>query len=211
MASREPRRQPILEATIRAVGRKGYEATSVADVVAEAGASRATFYKYFDDKRDCFLAAYEVAVGRVLEVAVDGCERSLPWPQPVREGLAAVIDLFAADPALARVALVEGPAAGDEARRRHWAAIRELSRLADQGRGPRPRLPANTALMAVSGVAALIFDELREGHAAELSRRLPELEFALLVPFLGPKAAAAFGARSGRARKLSALQAGSYL
>lgn len=44
--------------------------------------------------------------------------------------------------------------------------------------------------MAVSGVATLISDELRAGTATELVRMQPELEFALLVPFLGPRAAA---------------------
>jgi AcrR family transcriptional regulator len=191
MTSREPRRQPILEAMIRVVGRKGYSATSVADVVAEAHASRATFYKYFDDKRDCFLAAYELATERILAAALAGCDGGGPWPASARAGLAAIIDLLAGDPALARTAVVEVAAAGDEARRRHWAALGRLARLLDEGRRPRrPRLPPNTALMTVSGVAALIFDELRAGRAADLPRLLPEFEFALLVPFIGPRAAA---------------------
>jgi AcrR family transcriptional regulator len=194
MASRETRRQAILETMIRVVGRKGYQATSVADVVAAARASRATFYKYFDDKRDCFLAAYELAVERVLAAARGGCaDCAGPWPAPARGGLAAVVELFARDPELARTAMIEAAAAGDEARRRHWAAIDGLARLLDEARRPprRPRLPPNTAVMAVSGVAALIFDELRAGRASELPRLLPELEFALLVPFVGPRAASA--------------------
>jgi AcrR family transcriptional regulator len=175
---------------VRVVGRKGYQAASVGDVVTEASASRATFYKYFDDKHDCFLAAYELAVERVLSAALAGCDRTRPWPEPARGGLAAIVDLFADEPALARTAVVEVAAAGDEARRRHSAALGRLARLLDEGRRPRrPRLPPNTALMAVSGVAALIFDELRAGRAAELPRLLPELEFALLVPFIGPHAA----------------------
>ena len=52
---------------IRVVGRKGYKETSVADVIEEAGTSRTTFYKYFDDKHDCFLAAYEMLVERVFD------------------------------------------------------------------------------------------------------------------------------------------------
>jgi AcrR family transcriptional regulator len=187
MASKELRRQPILEAMIRVVGRRGYQAASVGDVVAEASASRATFYKYFDGKRDCFLAAYELAAERVLAATIEGCDRAGPWPESARAALAAVVDLFAGDPELARTAVVEVAAAGDEARRRHWAALDRLARLLDEGR--RPRLPPNTAPMAVSGVAALIFDELRAGRAAELPALLPELEFALLVPFVGPQAA----------------------
>ena len=203
MTSREPRRQPILEAMIRVAGRKGYQAASVADVVAAARASRATFYKYFADKRDCFLAAHELAIERILAVAREACDPALSWPLTARSGLAAIVDLFAREPALARTAVVEAAAAGDEARQRHWAAIGRLARMLDEGRpADQPQLPPNTALMAVSGVAALVFDQLRAGRAADLPRLLPELEFALLVPFVGPRAAAD-GARGDAAQPRS--------
>jgi AcrR family transcriptional regulator len=192
MAAGELRRQPILEAMIRVAGSKGYRATSVADVVADAHASRATFYKYFDDKRDCFLAAYELAVERILAAAQAACDPMRPWQERARSGLAAGVDLCARHPTLAGVAVVEVAAAGDEARRRHWAAIGRFARLLEDGREKalQPPLPPNTALMAISGVVGLIFDELRAGRAAELPHLLPDLEFALLVPFVGPRAAA---------------------
>ena len=185
------RRQPILEAMISVAGRKGYQATSVADVIAEARASRATFYKYFDDKHDCFLAAYDIAVEEILAAAQAGCAAQHSWPARALAGLAAVVDLFSEDPTLARTVVVEGAAAGSEAQRRRLAAIGSLAGLLEEGsatwRGPQ--LPDNTALMAVSGVVGLIFDELQADRAATLRRLLPELEFAMLVPFVGPQAA----------------------
>ncbi len=196
MASTEPRRQPILEALIRVVGRKGYQATSVADVIAEAHASRSTFYKYFADKRDGFLAAYELALERVFVAALTGADSEGPWPAAAKEGLAAVVDLFAHDPALARTAVVEFAAAGDEARKQHREALGRLAYLLEKGRPPlQAPLPPSTALMTVSGVAALIADELRAGRGAELPRFLPELEFAMLVPFVGPRAAVGWAGR----------------
>jgi AcrR family transcriptional regulator len=191
MTASESRRQPILEAMIRVAGDKGYRATSVAAVVADAHTSRATFYKYFEDKHDCFLAAYDVAVERVLTAARAGCDREQPWQERALAGLAAVVDLFVDDPALARTAVVEGAAAGSEAQRRRLSAIASLADRLEggyEGRGG-PRLPANTALMAVSGVAGLIFDELQAGRTGTLPHLLPELEFAMLVPFVGPRAA----------------------
>lgn len=194
MESTKPRRQPIIEATIRVVGRKGYQAATVADVIAEAHASRATFYKYFDNKHDSFLAAYEHATEQILAKALEGCSRAPSWPESARAGLAAVVQLFADDPALGRTAVVEVAAAGDETRRQHWAALGRFARLLDEGRRPRrPRLPPNTALMAVSGVVALISDELRAGRADALPLLLPELEFAMLVPLVGPRAAGRLG------------------
>ncbi len=191
MAGGELRRQAILEAMIRVAGDKGYQATSVADVLVEAGASRTTFYKHFDDKHDCFLAAYELVVERVLAAAVAGCAEREDWPAAALDGLAAVVELFVREPELARTAVVEAAVAGVRARRRQGAAIDSLARLLDEGWGPRrrPQLPASTALMAVSGVVGLMFDRLQAGRADELPQLLPELEFALLVPFVGPRAA----------------------
>jgi len=188
------RRGEIVEAMIRVVGDKGYLATSVADVIAEANVSRTTFYKHFADKRACFLEAFDLAVERILGAAETACESGHRWRDRVRNALEAVVDLFAAEPALARTAIVEVSAAGAEARRRHSAALGRLGRLLDPGKAGRQvddlELPPNTGLMAVGAVAGLILDELRAGRMADLRRILPDLEFALLVPYLGPRVAA---------------------
>lgn len=188
------RRDEIVEAMIRVAGDKGYLATSVADVIAEANVSRTTFYKHFEDKRACFLEAYDLAVERILGSAEAACAGGHRWRDRVRGALEAVVNLFAAEPALARMAIVQVSAAGAEARRRHSAAIGRLGRLLDPDEAGRLRsgleLPPNTGLMAVGAVAGLILDELRAGRVADLPRILPDLEFALLVPYLGPREAA---------------------
>ncbi len=45
--------------------------------------------------------------------------------------------------------------------------------------------------MSAGAVSGLIFDELLAGRAAELPARLPDLLFAMLVPYVGPQVAAA--------------------
>ena len=81
MASTETRRQLILEAMVRVVGRQGYKATSVADVIAEADVSRTTFYKHFEDKHECFLAAYDMVIERVFAEVIDTATASKTgWP-----------------------------------------------------------------------------------------------------------------------------------
>jgi AcrR family transcriptional regulator len=192
-------RQRILESMIVAVGRKGYRATTVGDAIAEAGASRATFYKHFADKHDCFLVAYELVADRVLAAVEAECDAEHPWLERVHAGLGSLVHLLAADPSLARVAVVEAVVAGAEVRRRQLAAIERFAELLETGRTsvtdgegagarvPRDRLPANTGLMATSAVAGLLFDEIQAGRASNLPQRLPDLLFALLVPYLGPR------------------------
>jgi AcrR family transcriptional regulator len=191
MASTETRREAILKAMVRAVGRKGYKATSVADVIEEAETSRSTFYKYFDDKQDCFLAAYDMAVERVVDEVVASCERGEDWLDRVRNGLSTIVELFALDPELARTVIVEVEAAGADARQRHWQALTRFTDLLEEGKevaGGR-ELPENIALMAAGAVSGLIFDELLTGRAERLPKLLPDLLFALLVPYIGPGSA----------------------
>jgi len=192
MAVDGSRREAILEAMIRVVGGKGYASTSVADVLTDAGSSRATFYKHFDDKLDCFLAALQVAAERILAAATGACDGEEGWQERARGGLIAVVELFAAQPELARATVVEAAIAGADARQRYWTTAGRLAQLLeDHGQAPnQAELPSSTGLMAVAAVAGLIFDELKEGTAADLPHLLPELEFALLVPYLGPRAAA---------------------
>jgi AcrR family transcriptional regulator len=212
------RREAILEAMIRVAGAKGYTAASVADVIAEAGASRTTFYKHFADKRDCFLAAYDLGAGRIVGAAAAGCARGRSWEEQADGGLTAVVELLGRDTALARTALVEIVVAGAGGRRHLQATISRLAELLEAGRKAPPAdgrpetgrnaptadnrletdskapptagLPKNAALMAVGAVAGLIFDCLQDAKATDLPALLPELRFALLVPYIGPRAAA---------------------
>lgn len=193
MAGSETRRQLILEAMVRVVGRKGYKATSVADVIEEADVSRTTFYKHFEDKHECFLAAYDLAVERVLDAVVAKCDAEQPWLERMRIGLGTVVELFALDPELARTAIVEVAAAGADARQRHWNAVAKFTEFLAEGEqlaGDR-ELPENIALMAAGAVSGLIFDELLTGRAERLPELLPDLLFAMLVPYIGPSAATA--------------------
>jgi len=192
MATTEPRRDLILAAMIRVVGANGYKATSVADVIEEAGTSRTTFYKHFDDKHDCFLAAYDMLVERVFGEVLSSCNGSEAWLDRMRGGLATIVELFALDPQLARTAVVEVAAAGAEARQRHWNAVARFTEFLDDGRelaGGR-ELPENIALMSAGAVSGLIFDEVLAGRAERLPAMLPDLLFAMLVPYIGPRAAA---------------------
>jgi AcrR family transcriptional regulator len=176
---------------IRVVGSKGYKETSVADVIEETPTSRTTFYKYFEDKHDCFLAAYDMLVEQVFAEVIANCDGTEPWLQRVETGLSTIVKLFALDPQLARTAVVEVAAAGADARQRHWNAVSRFTAYLDDGRELAGReLPENISLMSAGAVSGLIFDELLAGRAAQLQAMLPDLLFAMLVPYIGPRAAA---------------------
>jgi len=166
---------------------------TVADLTKEAGVSRTTFYELYEDKEACFLAAYDNAVEVLVRRVIAAYEAEQSWPKRAVAGLAALLEVLAEEPALARLSLVDIGNAGPLAQRRYRAAIQRLTPLFDEGRdyasGGR-NLPANTSRMAIGGVTGLISDELVAGRAEQLPGLLSDVLFATLVPYIGPDAAA---------------------
>ncbi len=186
-------RERLLEATMRIVAEKGYAATTVTDLTREAGISRTTFYQLFEDKEACFLAAYDAAVDGLVRRITAAYEAEERWPDRARAGLRTLLEALAADPAQARLALVDVAAAGPAAQRRFRAAVQRLTPFLDEGRDYAPggrALPANASRMAAGAVVGLISDELVAGRSDKLPGLLSDLLFATLVAYLGPDAAA---------------------
>jgi AcrR family transcriptional regulator len=186
-------RDRLLDAAVRVVAAKGYGAMTIGDLTKEAGVSRTTFYELFEDKEACFLAAYDNAVEALVRRVVAAYESGGDWPERAAAGLAALLAALAAEPALARLSLVDIGGAGPAAQRRYRAAIQRLTPLFEEGRDFAPGgrgLPANTSRMAIGGVTGLISDELLAGHAEQLPGLLSDVLFATLVPYIGPDAAA---------------------
>ncbi|HXV06221.1 MAG TPA: TetR/AcrR family transcriptional regulator [Solirubrobacterales bacterium] len=187
-------REQLLEAMVRVAAEKGYEAATVSDVVELAGVSRATFYENFEGKEDCFLEAYDAVIDVLVAHVTTAFESATgePWPRRIAVGLGALVELLAAEADIARMAMVEVTAAGDDARERYRAALARFTPFLEEGRtysGQGDALPADTARFAVGGATSMIFDEIRAGRGPELQRVLPDLVFAVLMPYLGPEAA----------------------
>jgi AcrR family transcriptional regulator len=187
-------RERLLEAMLRVAAAKGYEATTVDDVIEVAGVSRETFGEMFEDKAACFLEAYDAVfdvlvahVTAAFEAAVDE-----PWPERIAAGLRALVELLATEADIARLSMVEVTAAGDDARTRYRAALARFTPFLEEGREyskQSEELPADTARFAIGGATSMIFDEIRAGRGPELVRILPDLVFAVLMPYLGPEEA----------------------
>src|SRR4051812_38327284 len=59
-------RERILAGMVVAANRDGYSGASVSAVIGEAGVSRPTFYEYFEDRDDCFVACVVDVQERLL-------------------------------------------------------------------------------------------------------------------------------------------------
>jgi AcrR family transcriptional regulator len=89
-AHRAARRQQILDAGRACFMRNGFHATSMQDVIAEAGLSVGAFYRYFRSKDELIEAIAEQTVGRILRVISPVAERQ-PVPA-LPEAIALIIE-----------------------------------------------------------------------------------------------------------------------
>src|SRR3954467_11229196 len=114
----EWQRARMLDGMARAVADKGYARVTVADVVSIAGVSRRTFYEQFDDKEDCFLAAYRTGsalVGRDLLAALGEMPQESTWQDLLRAGMERYAAVLAADAGFARALIIDVLGAGPKA------------------------------------------------------------------------------------------------
>ncbi|WP_433757951.1 TetR/AcrR family transcriptional regulator [Nocardia sp. CA-135398] len=164
-------RERILSAMAEAMVENGYVGTSVAAILKRAGVSRETFYEQFRSKEDCFEAAYERAVELLIANvanAISGDARDSANPaDPDRMGriLEAYFDGLIAEPAYARLYLVEVYAVGSKAVARR-AQLQEsfVSMIADvlDARTDQQRFACQTLAAAVSAMvtARIAVDDL---------------------------------------------------
>jgi AcrR family transcriptional regulator len=186
-------RERLLAAVVQVTAERGYEGTTVADILGEAGVGRESFYELFEDRRGCVLAAHALLVDDLEETVRSAYEGPGEWVERARAALAATLDWFASDPPAARFTLIEVGAVGPEFRLRFEDAFTRFVALVEAGVPddvPRPE-PLSGASLAVGAALARTYREVAIGRAADLGALLPELTYELLVPFLGEAAARA--------------------
>jgi AcrR family transcriptional regulator len=184
-------RERLLAAAARATAARGYEATTVAAILAEAGVGRETFYQLFEDRRDCVLAAHQVLLDDLIERVRVAYAGPGAWVARCRATIAALLDWFAADPAAGRFLLLELAAVGPEFHERFEAGFDRFVAVIDSGLDPDlpepDPLPATS--LAVGAAISRVYGEVAAGRTEDLPTLAPRLTYEVLVPFLGEAAA----------------------
>jgi AcrR family transcriptional regulator len=200
---RASQRERIVRAMLECVGRDGYEATTVPQVVATARVSRNAFYEFFEDKADCFIAVCDETAQELLGELVELVSEP-DWIQAMWRGTRRYLRWWQERPMLSRAYLLSLPAAGERAvaqRERQYAAFRTM--FADLGRRARaeqPELPPLGALVPrvlVLVITELVAEEVRAGRTALLTELTDDIAL-LAIRLLSDEATSQRAAASHR-------------
>jgi AcrR family transcriptional regulator/DNA-binding MarR family transcriptional regulator len=185
-------RSRMLAAAVEAVEEVGYARMTVAQVIGRARVSRKTFYDVFIDREDCFLAAFEQALGQARLIAEEAYADESSWREGVRAALARLLMFMDEEPGLARLCVVEALGAGERVLERRGKALDELAEIIDRGRaatnGTREP-PEVTAEGVVGAIFAVLHTRVLESGGPPLTDLLGSLMSMIVLPYLGTRAA----------------------
>jgi len=185
-------RERLIAGLATAVAEKGYRAVTITDITKEARVSRRVFYENFEGKEECFLAAFEVVVGHIRELAAEAIAGVADWPHRAIAAARAVLAFFAEEPDLARLCLVEPQAAGPAVAARFHEAVHEVTPYLEQGRAEREverELPPTTEESTIGALVMLASRKVAAGEAKRLEELLPDFTEFILSPYLGAEEA----------------------
>ncbi len=181
-------RDRLLDSMAQACAEKRYAEVSVADIVSRARVSRSTFYEIFPDKEACFLAAYDAILGRFVTEVIKACQDpELTWPEQIERGIATSLSFLAAEPAFARMCIVDMFSAGPSALERYLSAVRLIAAFVDGGRQMMPdreNVPQSISSMVVGGAAVVIRAEIVDDRTEYLPNVGPDLLYSILIPYM---------------------------
>jgi AcrR family transcriptional regulator len=194
-------RAEILEAYTVLFAERGYAEATLAETAERVGVPLAEVRAHFADEEACALAAENAALAEVVLAVSRTYQPDRPEIDSVIAGIAAILELMAAQPGLAYIGFIGARQMAPESVRSIHQTGREmvgamLERGWDySGSGPRP---AGVARAMLGGAEALVRREVAAGRAERLPALLPDCVYIATVPFVGQDAALRLAAQARR-------------
>jgi AcrR family transcriptional regulator len=181
-------RDRLTAGIIAVVAERGYQDSTVTQICAAAGVSRRTFYSYFSSKEECYGYAFDLIGDFIVQAMRSAGNEGEPWPHLVQARLAALIEIFAANPDLVQFTVVVPLRAGESISGRHRLALERILAALTEGKDEaeqvrEPSVGVQHAL--VGGVMSLIARRVESGGGKGLPDLLPDLVELFLTPYLG--------------------------
>ena len=188
----EHQRTRVVGAAIDVFAEKGYPGTTVDDLVNAARVGVGSFYALFGGKEECLVATYESVTAQARAEILAVAAPMPNWGTQVAVGLRVLLKWVQANPAAARIALIEIQTAGPIALRAYEETLDVIGDFLKRGREAaefgRP-LPERLEQTTVNGIAWLLHRRLSMGEGASLDPLFDELGELILEPYLGEEGA----------------------
>jgi len=184
-------RARMLSAMFDVATEKGAANVSVAHVVERSGVSRRTFYEAFSDREDCFLAAFEQALGFASARVLPAYRAGKAWRERIRAALIAFLSFLDDEPVIGRLLVAESFGGGPRTLKRRARLLTQITKVVDEGRNePKAASPAPlTAEGVVGGALSVIHTRLLEPGHAPLVELTNPLMSMIVLPYMGSAAA----------------------
>jgi AcrR family transcriptional regulator len=196
-------RERIVDATAAIVAEKGLANLTIPEIARRANVSHQTFYEMYPTKHDAFLGTQKVGLHQALRVTVEAYEENKEdWPRGVAAGLRALLGYLASEPAHAHLILVDTFAASPEAIEIRDTSIHAFAAYlqpgyhytskngATAGTPPADAVPGVAPEAIAGGIWQVLNYYIEDERTVELPAVAPQLIYAALTPFIGPKEAA---------------------
>jgi AcrR family transcriptional regulator len=181
-------RERILLAMTELAAERGYRKTTIEAIAKTARVALGTFYEHFDDKEQCFLAAFDESVEMAREVFAELIDPERPWPEQIAASLGIFLEMTIRERSRAKLVLVEAQAAGSASLARYQALLESVAPKLREGRDLNPRaavLPDGVEVAIAGGLAWLVHQRLVSDRVDGLEALLPEMLQVTLTPYLG--------------------------
>lgn len=182
---RADQRRRLVRAAIEEFAARGYHHTSVEDIVRSARTSRTAFYAFFDNREDAMYGALQTSLRNLLDTVRNRLLHARPDENVVEVGIRAYVECLVADPAAARIILLEGVGTSPEVNALRSRTRREIADLLrDLWREYDPDAAASAHAPAISvGVFGILFESMvhlaETGHLDDAPSHVPALVSAV--------------------------------
>lgn len=177
-------RERLFGATVACIADKGYEETTVADLLELSGISRSAFYEHFRDKEECFLATFDGISDQAMELVRQELEKQNgSWEGRARAALDRTFETIVNQPAAASLCFDGVYTAGEPGRKALEAASEKFDAVVGKTVAKindGEELPKEMVHGLLGGAQAVIQAQLRRDEPEALPNLADDLlEWAL--------------------------------
>jgi AcrR family transcriptional regulator len=193
MVSRRDESARVHAALIELCFERGFANLTVEDLCRRAGIDRAAFDRRYANLTDCFIQIHQAEWERYERIAAQARDGLTSWRDRIRATAYAIYRFLAEDEKAQKFNVVEARAAGERPQLLLGQEIGILVDLIDEGRqelADPDSLSRSTAEQLTGGIFNQIYTTIgRGGTLPPASEIVPQLMYAVVLPYLGEEAA----------------------